>query len=253
MRAVPTQRGKRLPRLTVLARERHRGAMTAPTARSRNKGLLIKLAILGVILGAGAILLLRGVDLKAVLAQFLAWLRSVGPVGYFVAMAVLPAIGFPVLFFSLSAGPAFAPQLGMGVVIACTVASLVVNLALTYWLSRYAFRPLLEGIIKKLGYQLPQVAAQDHLSLTVLLRITPGPPFFVQGYLLGLADVPFLTYMWVSCLISISYNIAVVLFGDSLTNGKGGLAFLAFSLLIAFSVLVKWIRRRMARKKLQAA
>jgi len=227
--------------------------MTAPVSPSRKKGLLLKLAIVGVLGGAIALLLLRGVNFRVLLDQTLAWIRSVGPWAFFTAMAILPSFGFPLLAFTLSAGPVFVPQLGMPVVIMLVTASIAFNLVLTYWLARYAFRPTLESLIRRLGYQLPQVAPEDRLSLAILVRVTPGPPFFLQSYLLGLAEVPLRVYMIVSCLITIPQAIAVILFGDSLVNGKGKVAFVAFSLIVALSILVQWVRRRYTRKKLQAA
>lgn len=227
--------------------------MSAPAAAFSKRGLLIKLAVVGVVLGLTALLLLRGVNIKELLNQTLAWIRSVGPTAFFCGMAVLPAIGFPLLAFSLSAGPVFVPQLGLPTVILLVTLSLTANLALTYWLARYAFRPILEKLIVRLGYSLPQVAEQDQLGLTILVRVTPGPPFFVQGYLLGLAGVPFKIYMLISLLIAGSQAVAIVIFGESLVNGRGKIAFFAFGLIVAFSVLVQWLRRRYARKKVSAA
>ena len=227
--------------------------MTVPVTPTRKKGLLLKLALLGVVLGAVGVLLLRGVDLRQLLDQTLAWIRGVGPWAFFTGMAVLPSFGFPLLGFTLPAGPVFVPQLGMPMVILLVTLAISVNLALTYWLARCAFRPVLEGLIRKLGYQLPQVPPQDRLSLTVVLRVTPGPPFFLQSYLLGLAEVPFRVYMGVSCLITIPQAIALILFGDSLMQGKGKVALIALSLIVALSVMIQWVRRRYARKKLQAA
>lgn len=227
--------------------------MTAPTSPAPKKGLLLKLAVVAVVGVGVALLLLRGVNLRQLLDQALAWIRSVGPGPFFVGMAILPSFGFPLLAFTLSAGPIFSAELGMPLVILLVTVCITVNLALTYWLARYAFRPALESLIRRLGYQLPQVAAQDRLSLTVLVRVTPGPPFCLQSYLLGLAEVPLRTYMVVSCLITIPQAIAVILFGDSLVKGKGKVAFVAFSLIVALSVLVQWVRRRYTQKKLQAA
>src|SRR5258705_2504519 len=44
------------------------------------------------------------------------------------------------------------------------------------------------------GYKLPEVAAGDATDLIVLVRVTPGVPFPVQNYLLGLAQVPVVKY-----------------------------------------------------------
>lgn len=227
--------------------------MTAPVSAARKKGLLLKLALAAVLCGALAVLLLRGVDLHQLLDQALARIRGVGPWAFFVGMAVLPSFGFPLLGFTLPVGPVFAPQLGMPLVILFVTFAISFNLALTYWLARYAFRPALENLIRKLGYQLPKVSPQDRLSVTILLRVTPGPPFFLQSYLLGLAEVPFRIYMTVSCLITIPQAIALILFGDSLMQGKGKLAFGAFGLIVAFTIIIQMVRRRYARKKLEAA
>lgn len=223
--------------------------MTVDRPQKSRRGLLLKLAVLALVaLGAG-VLVLRGVDLRHWLDVVLAWIRSVGPVAFFVGMAVMPAFGFPLLAFTLSAGPVFSPQLGLPLVCVLTTLSILANLALTYWLARYAFRPLLEGIIRRMGYQLPQVAAEDHLSLTVLLRVTPGPPFFVQGYLLGLSGVRFRIYMLVSSIIAVAYALALIVFGDAVVKGKGQGALIAFSLIIALSVIVQWVRRKYSRRK----
>ncbi|HEU5080126.1 MAG TPA: VTT domain-containing protein [Opitutaceae bacterium] len=171
---------------------------------------------------------------------------------FFIGMAILPAVGFPLLAFTLSAGPVFAPQLGMPLVAVLVIVSLTVNVALTYWLARYAFRPMLESLIKRMGYSLPQVAADDHLSLAIIVRVTPGPPFFVQGYLLGLAKVPFWTYMIVSTLFAGAFSLAVLFFGESIVNGRGKMAFLAFSAFVALTVLVHWMRKRYTRGKKMA-
>lgn len=226
--------------------------MTGPVTSPQKKGLLIKLAVVAVFCAVIAFLLLRGINLRALLDQTLALIRSVGPVAFFTAMAVLPAFGFPLSAFTLSAGPVFSPQIGVPMVVLLVAASIACNLALTYWLASYAFRPVLEGIIKKMGYQLPQVAAEDRLSLTILLRVTPGPPFCLQSYILGLAEVPFRQFMTISCLITIPQAIALIFFGDSLVKGKGGVALFALGLLIALGVLIQWVRRRYSRKKLPA-
>jgi uncharacterized membrane protein YdjX (TVP38/TMEM64 family) len=177
------------------------------------------------------------------------WSRTVGPFPFFAAMSLLPAAGFPISVFSLMAGVFMVPQIGLGWAIVGVLLSLGINMALTYWLARYALRPLLEGLIRKLGYGLPQVAQENRLGLTLLCRITPGLPFFAQNYLLGLGEVPFWTYLWISWLIQGAYGVAMVVFGDSLMQGNGKVVFLAVSILVAITVAIKWVRRRFAQKK----
>ncbi len=48
------------------------------------------------------------------------------------------------------------------------------------------------------------------LSVTLVLRLTHGIPFFVQSYILGLAEVPFVFYMVVSWTCNLPMAIGAV-------------------------------------------
>jgi uncharacterized membrane protein YdjX (TVP38/TMEM64 family) len=93
------------------------------------------------------------------------------------------------------------------------------------------------------------VAAAEQAEITVLLRITPGPPFFVQNYLLGLAGVRFFTYMWISWVISILYAAGFIVFGDAILHGRGKAAFLGLSALLALALIVHLLRRHYGKKR----
>ncbi|MBI2496504.1 MAG: VTT domain-containing protein [Opitutae bacterium] len=176
-------------------------------------------------------------------------LRDAGPLAFFSAMAILPAGGVPLSIFTLTAGPAFADRLGMpGVLLAAGVA-IAVNLALTYWLARYGLRPWLEQMISRTRHKIPVVVPEEQAELTVLLRITPGPPFFLQSYLLGLAEVRFATYLWISWLISFIYATGFIIFGDAVLQGKGKVAFIGLSILVAVALGVHLLRRHYGKKR----
>ena len=88
-------------------------------------------------------------------------LRVAGPVVFFLAMAFLPALGFPLLAFTLAAGPVFGPALGTGGVIAWSLGAVLVNLLLTHWLSHRALRPLVSRLLARFDFRLPESAAGD--------------------------------------------------------------------------------------------
>ena len=184
--------------------------------------------------------------------HLVAILAAAGPLAFFGAMALLPAAGVPMIVFSLTAGPAFAPSLGMGTVVAAGLTALTVNLLLTYWLARRALRPLLTRLLARLGHQVPRVEAADMTDLIVVLRVTPGLPFFAQNYILGLADAPFGKFLWISCLSSWTYTAAIIVFGDALRHGEAKLIMEAVLVLVALTAATHFVRRHYGKKKAAA-
>jgi uncharacterized membrane protein YdjX (TVP38/TMEM64 family) len=222
--------------------------MAEPVPRP-NRALLLKLAVVAVVLLVGAALVARGLDLKALLASGLDLIRNAGPVVFFGSMALLPSFGVPLSPFSLTAGSVFESSLGMPLVIVLALAAVTFNIMLSYYLARRAFRPLLEKLMVRLGYKLPEVAAGDATDLIILLRVTPGVPFPVQNYLLGLAQVPVVKYAVISCAVQWSFNAAFILFGDALLHGKGKLALLGLCGLMALTVGTHLLRKHYGKKR----
>lgn len=223
--------------------------MSEPVTRKPDRALLLKLgavAVAGVIIVGLAVL---GLDLRALLDQGLALIRSAGPAAFFTAMVLLPACGVPMLAFSLPAVSLFAEKLGTVPVLIIAVLCMTANLTLTYALARRGLRPLLAKLVARLGYKLPQVEAGDATDLIVILRVTPGIPFFVQNYLAGLADAPFGRYMLVSCIIAWPMNVAIMLFGDALLHGKGRIGLVSLSLMLALAAVTHLVRRHYGAKK----
>ncbi|MEO7598098.1 MAG: VTT domain-containing protein, partial [Opitutus sp.] len=134
-------------------------------------------------------------------------------------------------------------------VVTLAILALTVNLIITYALARRALKPLLERLMKRMGYSLPNMEEGDLTDLTIVLRVTPGTPFFIQNYLLGLAGVPFGKYLLVSCIVTWIYTGAFVMFGDAILRGKGKMAIFAGSLLIAAVVITQWARKKYGKKK----
>lgn len=221
----------------------------AETNPRPNRALLLKLGAVTFVLLLAALLVARGLDLRALLEQGLGLIRRAGPVAFFTAMAVLPACGVPMLTFSLPAVSLFAERLGTVPVLLLSLVAMTANLVLTYGLARRGLRPLLVRLVARLGYKMPQVEAGDATDLIVILRVTPGIPFFMQNYLAGLADVPFGKYLLVSCIIAWPLNVAFMLFGDALLHGKGKIALLSLCLLLALTAITHLVRKHYGAKK----
>ncbi len=88
------------------------------------------------------------------------------------------------------------------------------------------------------------------ITVAAMLRITPGTPFPLQNYLLGLARMPFGWYMAVSLPLNLSIAFSIVWFGDALIKGNAMMILLAFSVIIAVILAVRQLRARLKRKSL---
>ncbi|MBI5426609.1 MAG: TVP38/TMEM64 family protein [Opitutae bacterium] len=224
--------------------------MVENTPPSRiNRELLLKLAAAVVVLGIAAVLVLRGIDVKALIERGLDLLRAAGPVAFFVGMALAPLAAVPMLAFSLPAVALYGPQFGTAGVVALALGAVTVNFCLSYALARRALRPVLSAIVTRLGYRLPDVEAGDATDLVILLRVTPGIPFFAQNFLAGLAEVPFGRYFLVSALTAWPLNVAFLLFGDALLHGKGKVALVSFCALAALVTATHLVRKHYERRK----
>lgn len=204
----------------------------------------MKLGCVAVVLAIALVLLMLGYDLSNLIKATLNLLRIAGPTTFFLAMALLPAVGAPLSFFCITAGSVFSPQLGMPLVILLSLSAIAANIALSYLLAHRALRPLCEYVVRRLGYQLPHVQSGEFTNLIVLLRVTPGLPFPVQNYLLGLASVPFRRYFLISCLIAFPLNGAIIFFGDALLKGQGRMALVGLLLVLAVIVAIQLVSRR---------
>ena len=223
----------------------------SPLRRRTDKNLVLAAGL--VLLIGGVILLVRSTGLMAVLNAAILSLREAGPTVFFLSMALLPAVGFPLLAFTLAAGPVFGPVLGVGWVIAWSLAAVLANLLLTYWLTNRALRPLVRGLLAWFDFRLPESAAGDAWQTTLIVRLTPGPPFWAQSYLLGLIRVPLAPYLMVSMLVMAGYIVALVCGGEAIVSGNGRLAIAAVGVLVVSVAGLQLLRRHTARHRAVSA
>jgi uncharacterized membrane protein YdjX (TVP38/TMEM64 family) len=169
------------------------------------------------------------------------WVRAAGPGAFFTAMAIVPA---PLWMFTVPAGEAFAGQLTLPGVIAAALVAIAVQIALCYGLARYALRPALEKLVRRFGYSVPRLTADTALNVALLVRLTPGPPLFLQCFLLGIAEMPFRLYMIVSWLCTVPWVIGGIVLGRGVLAGNFATVVVGISLLAAAAIAVRLLRRR---------
>lgn len=217
--------------------------MSPRNAKLLATGLLLLAAL------AALAWLTRRTDAADFVRSGIAFFRQAGPLPFFAAMALLPAVGFPLSPFTVAAGPVFGPTMGVGPVILAALVAVAVNVALSYWIAGRLLRPWVERFVVWLGYRLPEIRGDSAWGAALVVRIVPGPPFFLQSYLLGLARVPFVIYMCVSTLVPSAYVIGIVLFGDAFARGDRSAMIGAGALILVAGGAIHQLRRRWSAKK----
>jgi uncharacterized membrane protein YdjX (TVP38/TMEM64 family) len=186
---------------------------------------------------------LRALDID--LESMISTIQEKGALIFFTALALLPLVGMPVSIFYLVAGASFGMPMSLG----GTALALAVNISLSYWLARGLLRKMLEMLLSRTHYRIPQVKGNDYFMLTLFVRIMPGVPFFLQNYLLGVARVPFRIYFMVSWTIAFVMSAGIIVLGNSFQSSSIGQIVFAVMLVVALLIMVRLVRQRLKEKE----
>ena len=211
---------------------------------------LVGLVVVFVILGMLGWKL--GVDLTGIKrhwAELNAYLVK-NPVVLFVALVILPGLPIPASALLVTAGVVWRAQ----PVMACGLAFLAIalNLSWTYWLAAGPARNLVEKMLSRTKIAVPELPEGNHLALILIMKVTPGVPFFFQNYFLGFLRAPFALFLPISLLCNGVIGSAIVLGGAGLSDGKLMPALTGISLVVASVVFTYLVRGWLARRKVAA-
>jgi uncharacterized membrane protein YdjX (TVP38/TMEM64 family) len=183
-------------------------------------------------------------DIKGWVQFWIDEIQTWPPVLFFLMVALLPLIGFPISPLFIMAGIRF----GVDWAIPFCLSALAVNLVLSHWISTKILHNFIQKIANRWNYDLPKVSHKNAAKWVFIVRIS-GAPLAVQNYLLGLSYVPFWPYLWVSLAVQAPIVIGVIVFGESFFSGNMGKALLGLGLLVIAFFAVSYFRKRYAQPK----
>ncbi len=168
------------------------------------------------------------------------------PAVLFWSIVFLPALPIPTSALLVTAGLVWHDRPVMACLL-CLLA-MALNISWTYWMAARPARGLVEKLMAAGSFRIPELPRGDHLKLILVLRLTPGFPFFVQNYVLGFMRAPFFLYLWVSMLCSGVIGTGVVLGAVGLGGGKLRWAILGISLIVVGAIFTYLIRGWMGKR-----
>lgn len=161
----------------------------------------------------------------------------------FAGLVVLPGLPVPTSALLFLAGTVWRdrPVVACGI---CLVA-IALNMTWTYWAAAKPGRGVVEKFLEAGSFRLPELPRDNHLRLTLLLRLTPGVPFFFQNYLLGFMRVPFALYLPVSICCNALISIGIVLSGAGVADGNLKPLITGVGLIVVGVITVQMVRQRL--------
>ena len=168
------------------------------------------------------------------------WRQETGPLPFFSAMAILPAVGVPLTPFLILAGAVFGTRSAL----IGTAIAVGLNLTLCYFAAR-SLRPLLGNLLRRFSYDLPDFKERGSSAVrfTLAVKAAPGVPTFIKNYGLALAGVPFPLYFGLSMAMTAIYAVLLIFIGESLLEHRPDQALIVAGLL-AIGGAAWWLRRR---------
>ena len=167
------------------------------------------------------------------------------PALIYVAIVILPAMPFPLSVLLLAAGVVYGERYGLFYAGLLASTAIIINLSCTYWVARFPARRLVERLVRRFDFEIPELPKHHVLRFTIIFRVTPGIPFFLQNYILGLAGVPFRPYFIVSSLAQLVWTFGFVVSGGAIFKGNAGLAIAGVCLLVVATLITQSIRRQL--------
>jgi uncharacterized membrane protein YdjX (TVP38/TMEM64 family) len=170
----------------------------------------------------------------------------VGP-AYAAAYAVLVAFALPASALTLMGGAAFG--LLRGVLWVTVGANLGASLA--FVVARRLGRTALQGFFGQRLAAFDRITGAAGFQGLLTLRLLPLAPFNLLNYAAGLTAIPWRDYVFATAIGILPGTVVYVFFADALLSGSTeashrayGRVFLAGGLLVAFSLLSKWLTHK---------
>ena len=211
--------------------------------------VLVAVALIGLVRALGLVDVVRLENL----ARLREWITGFGPwaPAVFVAGYVLAVVAFvPALPLTILGGLVFGPGWGtVHVSIASTAGA-----CLSFLIARYAARATVERWMTPypaLG-RIDRAVARHGFRIVMITRLVPIFPFNLQNYAYGLTSIGFVAYAITSWLCMLPATVAFTVAAGAVVTGTWDarrmllLLGLAGVLLVALSLLPRWLRGRSA-------
>lgn len=169
----------------------------------------VRLIMIGLILGAGAVLFLYHRELGVLWESVKS--GKTHPAYVIGAFIILPVVGFPILPLLLLMGIRFGAVTGLAIVFA----AIPVHLLISFWITNGLFRKPIEKIIERRSLAFPRIPESHRLKYSIIFMILPGLSYSLKNYMLPLSGLPIVPFIFCGWLTQGILGIPFVVLGDA--------------------------------------
>ena len=165
--------------------------------------------------------------------------RDTNPVLFITLMAFLPVVGFPMTVFLILVGIKFGTLYGMLI----TALTMPVHMILSYFLARTFFQKLLQDLLTRKGYSLPEVTSRKAVVGVFIFLFLPGLSYALKNYLLAITEIRLPLYLAVNLSAQGVVTLPVAGLGGAAAEHNP----IAIGLVLALIILValgRWVYKK---------
>jgi uncharacterized membrane protein YdjX (TVP38/TMEM64 family) len=166
----------------------------------------------------------------------------------FLALVVLPGLGFPASPLLLLAGALWGCNVRSCLL---AMAAVMLNIAWTHIVAAGPGHSLISRQLGDRWQRWRNVPRSDLFRLAFILRVTPGVPLFAQNYLLGLLGVPLRTSLLIALPLTGLQVSGYVLTGGAVLQGRFGVVLAGICLLLVLAIGMRLVRSRLGARGLE--
>ena len=168
--------------------------------------------------------------------------RTWPPWAFALFVGIAPLFGFPLSPCHVVAGGVYG--FGLGSLVMICGSSL--NIVLSHLIASRLLRAPMTAFVTSRGWTVPTLGEVGQFRAIFVLRTIPGPPFWMQNYLIPLAGVPFWLNVAVSCPIAAIFAAGTVSAAALALSMPELVPWILIGLALVFAAirLILWLRQR---------
>lgn len=163
-------------------------------------------------------------------------LQEAPPIAYFSVVFIASLLPIPASVLYAGAGTLYGvPTTLLWIAFTAVLANTII-----FFICSSFLRPTLIRLVEQRGHVVPTIDSDGDANLLIaFIRITPGIPYFLQNWIIGLSGVALVRSLAITLVIHMVYASGFVILGRSAFEGELGQVALAIALLVAISILAR--------------